>query len=62
MDSALKHIILQLEDLTQQDISIGMGLDLLESSAKTRRDLIMINVMRDSFHEVLDEERQCQNI
>ena len=62
MDSALKHIILQLEDLTQQDISIGMGLDLLESSAKTRRDLIMINVMRDSFHEVLDEERQCQHI
>ena len=62
MDSALKHIILQLEDLTQQDISIGMGLDLLESSAKTRRDLIMINVMRDSFHEVLDEERQSQNI
>ncbi len=61
MNSSLKHIVLQLEDLTKQDISIGAGLDLLESSAKTRKDLIMINVMRDSFNEVLLEERQCQN-
>ena len=61
MNSSLKHIMLQLEDLTQQDISIGLGLDLLESSAKTRKDVIMINVMRDSFNEVLVEERQCQN-
>jgi hypothetical protein len=60
MNSSLKHIVLQLEDLTQQDISIGLGLDLLESSAKTRRDLIMINVMRDSLNEMLVEERQCQ--
>jgi len=61
LNSSLKHIILQLEDLTQQDISIGLGLDLLESSAKTRKDVIMINVMRDSFNEILVEERQCQN-
>ena len=59
MNSSLKHIVLQLEDLTKQDISIGMGLDLLESSAKTRKDLIMINVMRDSLNEVLFEESQC---
>ena len=62
MNSSLKHIVLQLEDLTQQDISIGLGLDLLESSAKTRRDLIMINVMRDSLNEMLVEERQCQHL
>ena len=61
MNSSVKHIVLQLEDLTQQDISIGMGLDLLESSAKTRKDLIMINVMRDSLNEVLFEESQCLN-
>ena len=61
MNSSLKHIVLQLEDLTKQDISIGMGLDLLESSAKTRKDLIMINVMRDSLNEVLFEENQCLN-
>ena len=60
MNSSLKHIVLQLEDLTKQDISIGMGLDLLESSAKTRKDLIMINVMRDSLNELLLEESQCQ--
>ena len=62
MNSSLKHIVLQLEDLTQQDISIGLGLDLLESSAKTRRDLIMINVMRDSLNEMLVEERQCNHL
>ena len=61
MNSSLKHIVLQLEDLTKQDISIGMGLDLLESSAKTRKDLIMINVMRDSLNEVFFEESHCLN-
>ena len=61
MNSSLKHIVLQLEDLTQQDISIGLGLDLLEASAKTRKDIIMINVMRDSLTEMLVEERQCQS-
>ena len=60
MNSSLKHIVLQLEDLTQQDVSIGLGLDLLEASAKTRKDVIMINVMRDSLNEILIEERQCQ--
>ena len=60
MNSSLKHIVLQLEDLTQQDVSIGLGLDLLEASAKTRKDVIMINVMRDSLNEILMEERQCQ--
>ena len=61
MNSSLKHIVLLLEDLTQQDISIGLGLDLLEASAKTRKDVIMINVMRDSLTEMLVEERQCQS-
>ncbi len=60
MNSSLKHIVLQLEDLTQQDVSISLGLDLLEASAKTRKDVIMINVMRDSLNEILIEERQCQ--
>ncbi|MBC8258431.1 MAG: hypothetical protein H8E38_05405 [SAR324 cluster bacterium] len=61
MNSSLKHIVLQLEDLTQQDISIGLGLDLLEASAKSRKDVIMINVMRDSLTEMLVEEHQCQS-
>ena len=60
MNSSLKHIVLQLEDLTRQDISIGVGLDMLESSAKTLKDVITINVMRDSYNELLKEERQCQ--
>ena len=60
MNSSLKHIVLQLEDLTRQDISIDVGLDLLESSAKTLKDVITINVMRDSYNELLMEERQWQ--
>ena len=60
MNSSLKHIVSQLEDLTRQDISIDVGLDMLESSAKTLKDVITINVMRDSYNELLQEERQCQ--
>ena len=60
MNSSLKHIVLQLEDLTRQDISIDVGLDMLESSAKTLKDVITINVMRDSYKELLVEEHQCQ--
>ena len=60
MNSSLKHIVLQLEDLTRQDISIDVGLDMLESSAKTLKDVITINVMRDSYNELLMEEHQCQ--
>ena len=60
MNSSLKHIVSQLEDLTRHDISIDVGLDMLESSAKTLKDVITINVMRDSYNEVLKEERKCQ--
>ena len=60
MNSSLKHIVLQLEDLTRQDISIDIGLDMLESSAKTLKEVITINVMRDSYKELLIEERHCQ--
>ena len=60
MNSSLKHIVLQLEDLTRQDISIGVGLDMLESSAKTLKDVITINVMRDSYNELIMEEHQCK--
>ena len=59
MNSSLKHIVSQLEDLTRQDISIDVGLDMLESSAKTLKDVITINVMRDSYNELLVEEHQC---
>ena len=31
--------------------------DMLENTAKSNMDLIVINVMRDSFNEVLLEER-----
>lgn len=59
MNSSLRHIVLQLEDLTQQDVSIDVGLDILESSAKTLKDVVLINVMRDSWNEILVEENRC---
>jgi len=59
MNSSLRHIVLQLEDLTRQDVSIDMGLDILESSAKTLKDVVLINVMRDSWNEIVVEENQC---
>ena len=59
MNSSLRHIVLQLEDLTRQDVSIDIGLDILESSAKTIKDVVLINVMRDSYNEILVEEHQC---
>jgi len=59
MNSSLRHIVLQLDDLTRQDVSIDMGLDILESSAKTLKDVVLINVMRDSWNEIVVEEHQC---
>ena len=59
MNSSLRHIVLQLEDLTSQDVSIDVGLDILESSAKTIKDVVLINVMRDSYNEILVEDNQC---
>ena len=59
MSSSIRHIVLQLEDLTRQDVSIDMGLDILESSAKTLKDVVLINVMRDSWNEIVVEEHQC---
>ncbi len=59
MNTSLRHIVLKLEDLTRQDVSIDMGLDILESSAKTIKDVVLINVMRDSYNEILVEEHQC---
>ncbi len=44
------------------DYNILVGLDMLESSAKTLKDVITINVMRDSYNELLIEERKCQTL
>ena len=36
---------------------MSQAFDMLENTAKSNIDLIVINVMRDSFNEVLLEER-----
>ena len=62
MHSPLTHIVSKLESLTQKDVPISKGLDMLEAKAKSRKDLIMINVMRDSMNEMMYEERRCQAV
>ena len=36
---------------------MSQAFDMLENTAKSNMDLIVINVMKDSFNEVLLEER-----
>ena len=60
MVESLKRVVGQLENMTSQRLSISHSLDAIEASAKTCNDLIIINVMRDSFHEVLTEESLYQ--
>ena len=36
---------------------MSQAFDMLENTAKSNMDLIVINVMRDSFNEILLEER-----
>ena len=36
---------------------MSQAFNMLENTAKSNMDLIVINVMRDSFNEVLLEER-----
>ena len=62
MHSPLRHIVSKLETLTKNNIPIERGLDMLEAKAKSRKDLIMINVMRDSLTEMMVEERKCQTV
>jgi len=55
MQSILKRTVARLEDLSRQNVPIPRGLDLLEASAQSCGELVVINVMRDCFHELLQE-------
>lgn len=56
MQSLLKCAIARLEDLSRQNVSISRGLDLIEASAQSCGELVVINVMRDCFQELLQEQ------
>ncbi len=56
MKSSLKHFADELERLCRRNIPLSRAFDMLEASAHSCRDLIVINVMRDSFHELMLED------
>ena len=58
MEAILSRLVRQLENLARQNVSIGRGLDILEDQSRNLAELIVINVLRDAFHETLNEELQ----
>ena len=56
MKSSVQQFARELDRLCRINISMSQAFDMLENTAKSNMDLIVINVMRDSFNEVLIEE------
>ena len=57
MKSSVQQFARELDRLCRNNIPMSQAFDMLENTAKSNIDLIVINVMRDSFNEVLLEER-----
>ena len=57
MKSSVHQFARELDRLCRNSIPMSQAFDMLENTAKSNMDLIVINVMRDSFNEVLLEER-----
>ena len=57
MKSSVQQFARELDRLCRNNIPMIQAFDMLEKTAKNNMDLIVINVMRDSFNEVLLEER-----
>ena len=57
MKSSVQQFAREMESLCRNNIPLSQAFDMLENTAKSNMDLIVINVMRDSFNEVLLEER-----
>ena len=56
MKSSVQQFARELDRLCGNNIPISKAFDMLENTAKSNMDLIVINVMRDSLNEVLLEE------
>ena len=57
MKSSVQQFARELDRICRKNIPMNQAFDMLENTAKSNMDLIVINVMRDSFNEVLLEER-----
>ncbi|MBF0279373.1 MAG: hypothetical protein HQM13_16370 [SAR324 cluster bacterium] len=57
MSEILHEMTRQLVTLATHHISITDGLDWLESNARNHQEIIVVNVMRESYFEVMMEEQ-----
>ena len=56
MKSSVQQFARELDRLCRNKIPMSQAFDMLENGAKSNMDLIVINVMRDSFNEIVLEE------
>ena len=56
MNTSVKHFAEELDRLCRKEIPLNKAFDMLENTANNCMDLIVINVMRDSYNELLLEE------
>ena len=56
MKTSVKHFAKELDRLSRKEIPLNKAFDMLENTANNCMDLIVINVMRDSYNELLLEE------
>ena len=56
MKSSVQHFAMELNRLCKHEIPMIKAFDMLEQSALNCMDLIVINVMRDSYYELINQE------
>lgn len=61
MFDTLHKMVRQLETMANRHISISRALDMLEEASQTYDELIVVNVMRESLHELVMEEQLCKS-
>lgn len=59
MLETLQKLINQLETMTCHRMSISKAIDVIESSANTYDELVVINVIRESYQELSTEKHAC---
>lgn len=58
MDEIFQRTMWQLERLTKQRFSLQLALDQLEKTSHHYRELLIINVIREAYDELIEEESQ----
>ena len=53
MKTSVKQFAKELDRLCRKEIPLNKAFDMLENTANNCMDLIVINVMRDSYNELL---------